>query len=259
MRSSYKNLNGSRGKLIIEVPKEEIEKRFQEVLLGIQRSARLPGFREGKAPLELVATRYAKEAEEEVVKSLVSETYHRSIVTHKVSPVSLPSISAIQFESHKKLSFEAEFDKAPEFSVKNYKGIKIKKESGEDAQHKMKSQIFDKLLAGTSFDVPKGLVDKQAERLLYQSSRQAQSLGAPEALLRAHEQIKLYFILEQIAKNEKIEADELLLTSRLQKLSEEAKRPLEEVRHVFEQDMRQSMKEAKTIEFLLANAKMEEK
>jgi hypothetical protein len=46
--------------------------------------------------------------------------------------------------------------------------------------------------------------------------------------------------------------------NRLRALVEESGRPLEEVRKVFEEDVRESMKEKKTVEFLLANAKLEE-
>ena len=39
---------------------------------------------------------------------------------------------------------------------------------------------------------------------------------------------------------------------------EESKRPMEEVRRVFEDDLRESMIEAKTVDFLVANAKFDQ-
>ncbi len=48
------------------------------------------------------------------------------------------------------------------------------------------------------------------------------------------------------------------LEQRLSALAEESKRPMEEVRRVFEDDLRESMREKKTVDFLLANAKFEE-
>jgi hypothetical protein len=45
---------------------------------------------------------------------------------------------------------------------------------------------------------------------------------------------------------------------RLQGLAQESGRPIEEARQVFEEDLRESMREAKTVEFLLAHAKMDE-
>ncbi len=407
MKSSLKKIKDCRVKMIVEVEPERVESRFREVFQDIQKVARIPGFREGKAPLELIEKKFSKEAHEEVLKSLIPEAYHQSVATQKVAPVTLPSISEIQMERGKKLTFSAEFEKMPEVQVKNYKGLKLKRESAdvkeEDVekgiqsllesradlvplaelravQHgdfvvtdveiwkgdqyvpgkkgillrvepgqndnfydqviganvnetrevkmppdetphykihireikekklppldeefvksfgkqtveelreavrkdlagykqseslsKMKSELFEKLLAQVSFTPPEGLVEKQKEQLLEQSHRQFLQMGMPEnrwqaekeksekeASEKAQNQVKLYFILQKIAEHEDIHADEIEVEKRLVALAAESKRPLEEARKVFEDDLRESMRESKTVDFLIANAKFEE-
>ncbi len=417
MKTSLKKIKDCRVKLLVEVEADRVENRFQEVLKDFQKAAQLPGFRQGKAPLEMVERRYSKEAHEEVIKSLIPEAYHQAVQAEKVHPVALPSISEIQCERGKKLVFSAEFERAPETSIKNYKGIKLRRESaevsaddlekgmqslvesraelipivepravnkgdfivtdveiwqegayapgkkgvllyvepseaddffekivgasenesreishkltqeekdkgeaakphykvwvrgikekklpavndefaktlGKDsiealkeavqkdlAQHKhsqsvekMKKELFEKLLEQNSFVVPEGLVEKQTERLWDQARRQYQQMGIPESKFleekpkiqdeigkRAAEQVRLYFILQTIAENENIELDELELHKRLEGLVTESGRPMEEVQRVFGDDLRESMIEAKTVDFLIANAKFEEK
>ena len=127
MKSSLKKIKDCEVRLQVEVEEELVESRYQDVLKELQKAAPIPGFREGKAPLEMVEKRYTKEAEEELLKSLIPEAYHESVATQKVTPVALPKISDIQFARGKKLTFTALFEQAPEFSLKNYKGIKIKK------------------------------------------------------------------------------------------------------------------------------------
>ncbi len=417
VKSSLKKLEGDRVKLTIEVKPELIETYFEQVLQAFQKKVRMPGFREGKAPVDMVAKQYAREVEEEVLKALVPDTYYQAVQIQKVSPVSLPAIRDVKLERGKSLTFTAEFDNTPEFSVKNYKGLKIKKigidvkpeevekglqtlleskgeltpvsparpvrqgdhisadielwqngqyipgrqgvalqiepndtddffekivgaqiddtreisvdpsdeekQSGlvgrkpmykvtvRDIQEKklpelneafaklfgksnvdelreairkdmaryrqsesyeaMKHELFEKLLALVTFEPPKSLIDKQAERLIGQMKRRYQSMGAPEeqfekdlaeiekeTAVRAKEQVKLYFILQKIADAEKIDVDEMELERRLQGLAQESGRPVDEARQVFEEDLRESMREAKTVEFLLAHAKMEE-
>ena len=407
MKASLKKLKDCRVKLLVEVEADRVENRFQEVLKDFQRAAQLPGFRQGKAPLEMVERRYSKEAHEEVLKSLIPEAYHQAVQAEKVHPVALPSISDIQCERGKKLMFAAEFERVPEAQVKNYKGIKLKRESadvtaedvekgvqtlvesraelvplvqpravqkgdfvvtdveiwqedkyvpgkqgallyvepsetddfydkilgagenevreishkdtakphykvwirgikekklpvlddefaksfGKDnvellkdalkkdlAKHKhtqsvekMKKELYGKLLEQNSFVVPEGLVEKQIERLFGQAERQYQQMGLPaskfleekpkiqpEIHKKSEEQVRLYFILQKIAEAENIELDEVELKKRLEALAEESKRPMEEVRRVFEDDLRESMIEAKTVDFLVANAKFDE-
>jgi trigger factor len=80
----------------------------------------------------------------------------------------------------------------------------------------------------------------------------------PDMDARAKEQVKLYFILQKVAQEEKIELDEMELAQRLKGLSEQSGRPLEEVQRVFEEDLRDSLREKKTVDYLLANAKFED-
>src|SRR3990167_8302782 len=131
MKASLKRLKDCRMKLFVEVEADLVEHRFQEVLRGFQRAARLPGFREGKAPFELIEKKFSEEAKEEVLKSLIPEAYHQSVRTQKVSPVSMPSIVDIRFERNKKLTFTAEFDQSPEVPIKNYKGVRLEREPAE--------------------------------------------------------------------------------------------------------------------------------
>ena len=405
MKSSLKKVKDCRVKLFVEVEPELVEGRYQEVLKSFQRMARIPGFREGKAPADLVENKFSKEAEEELLKSLIPEAYHRSIAAQKVEAATLPSISEIQFERGKKLTFTAEFEQQPEVSIKNYKGIKLKREAAsvkeddieramqslvdsratlvplaeprpvqqgdfvvadvelwqnggyapvrkgvmlfveshpEDdflekmsgatidevreitrkgepytkvwvrsiktrqlpaldeefaksfgkesveelreavrkdvAAHqrsesfeKMKAELFQRLLAMISVSMPEGLIEKQKERLIAQAERQYRTMGMPEdqlnarkndinqeAALMARDRVKLYFILQKVSEIEKIEVDEMELEERLQALVEESGRPIEEVRHTFEEDLRASFLEKRTIDFLIANARFEE-
>ncbi|MBI3315721.1 MAG: hypothetical protein HYZ87_01935 [Candidatus Omnitrophica bacterium] len=127
MKASVKKVKECKFKLSVEVEPALVESRFQKVFRDFQKSVRLPGFREGKAPLDLVEKKFPGEAHEEVLKSLIPEAYHWSLSNQKIAAVSLPKISEIQMERGKKLTFAAEFEKAPEFSLRHYKGIKIKK------------------------------------------------------------------------------------------------------------------------------------
>jgi trigger factor len=136
----------------------------------------------------------------------------------------------------------------------------------------MKQQLFLKLLKDASFVLPASLVDKQRERLLEQARRRHFQMGATEAdwkdqqgelekefAKQAEEQVRLYFILSKIAEKESIELDEAELHQRLNGLAQQSGRPLEEVRRVFEEDLRETLREKKTVDFLIANAKLEEK
>lgn len=405
MKSNLKKLKDYKVILQVEVDADHVEHHLQSVLKEMQKKASLPGFREGKAPIELIEKKFMKEAEEEALKSVIPEAYHQSVAQHKLSPITLPSISEIKFERGKKLTFSAEFERTPDISVKNYKGIRLQKISTEvtpdevekgllslvDAKaelvpleekrsvqkgdflaadieiwkenqyvpgrtnvtvvveptegdnfyeqvlgagvgevrevsvgqkpayriwirgiqqkklpllndtlaqsfgkadvgelreavrkdlaahkksesfSKMREELFEKLLGIASFAPPQGLVDRQKQHLMDQLRNQSLRRGMTEGQFesekkqiegevetKARRQVQLYFILQKIAELEKITANEAEVGRRIEALAEESKRPLEEVRRTFEEDIRESIKESQTVEFLLANAKLEE-
>ncbi|MBI3315722.1 MAG: hypothetical protein HYZ87_01940 [Candidatus Omnitrophica bacterium] len=147
----------------------------------------------------------------------------------------------------------------------------IAQHKNRESFEKMRTELFGKLLSLVSFDLPESLVGKQKDELLEQTRRHYERQGSAgswetekpkgeeQALAKARDQVKLYFILQKVAELEGIELEEAEVERRILALVEESKRPIEEVRRVFEPDLRESMKEAKTIDFLLANAKFDEK
>jgi len=111
----------------IEIPHDLVMRTVKEVYKNIKKIARIPGFRVGFAPQDLLEKHYSKDAEEEILKRLIPEGYKNAVETHKIIPVGMPRISNINFRIDKPLTFEAQVDTRPNIKLRNYKGIKITK------------------------------------------------------------------------------------------------------------------------------------
>lgn len=109
----------------IEVSPQMISRAFDEVYSEIAKVANIPGFRVGKAPVDMVRLHYAKDARQEVLKRLIPEAYRQAVAQHSVDPVSFPEISDVVFEEDKPLTFKAKVDTRPKFKLKDYKGITV--------------------------------------------------------------------------------------------------------------------------------------
>ena len=127
MKTRIKNNKVGTKILQIEIPPDLVEKVAEEVYQEIKRFAKIPGFRVGSAPQDLLEKHYSKDAKTEILKKLIPQGYKTAIETHKVIPIGLPSIFNISFEKGKPLTFEAEVDIRPNIKLRNYKGIKVKK------------------------------------------------------------------------------------------------------------------------------------
>src|SRR5580658_700745 len=107
----------------VEVEAEKVEATFNEVAGEFQREARLPGFRPGKAPRDMVAKRFEADIQDEVKRKLISNSFRLAVSEQKLSLVGQPEIEEIQFTRGQPLQFAANLETAPEFELPEYKGI----------------------------------------------------------------------------------------------------------------------------------------
>jgi len=129
MKAKLKKTGECAAQFDIVVPKETVDKAFEEVYAEITKAANMPGFRPGKAPVDLVRKQYQKDAESEVLKRIIPDSYRAALEDHKIMPVGSPEIGDVKFGDDKVISFIAKFETRPQFKLKNYKGIKIEKKS----------------------------------------------------------------------------------------------------------------------------------
>jgi trigger factor len=114
-----------RQSLEVTVPAAEVEAEVQRVVASLKDKVRLPGFRPGKAPSELIRRRYAEEVREEVVRKLVGKHFWKRAEEQGLAVAGVPDITEVHFEPGEPLRFKAEFEVAPRFELQEYKGVTV--------------------------------------------------------------------------------------------------------------------------------------
>lgn len=122
-----------RRELELEIPGEEVQKATARVAQEFARVARVPGFRPGKAPVQLIRRRFAEEIKSEVVQSLVPERIEKAVTEGKLTPVTQPQVEQLEFSESGPLKFRAVFEVLPEFELKQYKDLEVEVEAHEIA------------------------------------------------------------------------------------------------------------------------------
>ncbi len=114
----------------VEVEAAKVEETFAEVTHEFQHEARLPGFRPGKAPKDMIAKRYETEIGEEAKRKIISDAYRKAVADQKLSVVGPPDIEEIEFARGQKCQFAATLEIAPDFTLPEYKGVSARREIG---------------------------------------------------------------------------------------------------------------------------------
>ncbi len=123
MKLEVTDLGPSKRALKIEVPEDEVTRRFTQAYAELNRQVRIPGFRPGKAPVALLEKRYAKAVEDDVVRSLVPDYYDRAVRQAGIVPVvvEIPPLERVKIKKNSAFSFTATVEIKPTIELRDYR------------------------------------------------------------------------------------------------------------------------------------------
>jgi len=126
VKSRVRKLEGTARQFEVEIPKEDVESVFARVIEDIRKTAKIPGFRQGKTPVDIIVKNYREDAAGDVKQQLVPEAYQAALAEHAVRPVSYPEIFDVEGGGPEGgITFKAKVDAHPEFGLRKYKGLKV--------------------------------------------------------------------------------------------------------------------------------------
>ena len=127
-------------KLTIEVPEEEFGKDLDRTYRTIANQIKIPGFRKGKVPKQIIDTQIGKDAIlEEFVNSSVPTYFRKAVAEEDLAPITDPDIDVQQLEPGKPFVFSATVEVRPRLSFEgsDYTGISVTKPSVEVSEQEI--------------------------------------------------------------------------------------------------------------------------
>jgi trigger factor len=131
-------------KLTIEVPEDEFGKDLDRTYRAIANQIKIPGFRKGKVPKQIIDTQIGQDAIfEEFVNSSVPAYFRKAVADEDLAPITDPDIDVQQLEPGKPFVFSATVEVRPRLSFEgsDYTGIKVTKPSVEVTEQEIDEWI----------------------------------------------------------------------------------------------------------------------
>ena len=137
-----KTENANEVKLNVTIEAEKFDEAIKKVYFKSAKYFNIPGFRKGKAPMNIVEKYYGKEIfYEDAFNEVVPEELEKAVEENKLEVVSRPDIDVTQIGKGQDLIFTAVFQTKPEAELGKYKGVEIKKieykVTDEDIEHEL--------------------------------------------------------------------------------------------------------------------------
>ncbi len=114
--------------LQITVPLDRVQQAEHQALKYYSQRARLPGFRQGKAPEVVVRRRFGDAIRQTVLEELIRESWDLAIKDQDLKPIAEPHIHDLKFEDGKPLEFEFHVEVRPDVTLSRLGGFTVRRE-----------------------------------------------------------------------------------------------------------------------------------
>ena len=137
-----KTENANEVKLEITIEAEKFDEAIKKVYFKSAKYFNIPGFRKGKAPMQIVEKYYGKEIfYEDAFNEVVPEEFEKALKENNIEAVSRPDIDITQIGKGQDLIFTAIVQTKPEAELGKYKGIEIKKIEYNVTDHDIEHEL----------------------------------------------------------------------------------------------------------------------
>ncbi|MCX7191518.1 MAG: trigger factor [Candidatus Methylopumilus sp.] len=162
MATAVETLSNLERRITVKVPVEPLQQEMSSRFQRLTRTAKVPGFRPGKAPLKMIEQQYGPQVKEEVFAEAIETSFGQAIEENKLRVVGMPNIQHKPLNQVKEdFEYTATFEVFPEVTLGDFKAISI---------DKPEAQITDK-------DVNKTIDVLLKQRAQFVESKEASAKG----------------------------------------------------------------------------------
>jgi trigger factor len=144
LKVEYIEETSVRKALSFEIDADVVEKEIQTRLKDYAKRAKLPGFRPGKIPPEVIRQRFRGQVLEDVAESLVNKVVFEELEGRGLKPLATPRVTELKMDEGQPMTFRAVFETLPLVELPQYRGIEVKTKRAEVADEEISAEV-DKL------------------------------------------------------------------------------------------------------------------
>jgi trigger factor len=127
MQVSVESIGKLERRMQVQVPAEEVSKEIASRLKHLSRTARLKGFRPGKAPLTVIRQQFGQQVHREVIGELMQSSFSEAVTQKQLAPAGNPRIEPQNVAEGQDLTYVATFEVFPEFALQPIGSLSVER------------------------------------------------------------------------------------------------------------------------------------
>lgn len=142
LETTTEDLGKDQVKLTVQVPEAALAPAIEKVYRRWAGEIKVPGFRKGKVPRQLIDARVGPDViREEALRDALPDFYREALDAESIEAIAPPEIEVTKFEEGEPLVFEATVDVRPEITIPDLSAIKIEAPTAEVTDAEVDEQI----------------------------------------------------------------------------------------------------------------------
>jgi trigger factor len=191
MKSEIVDVNETRRDLTIEVPSEQVAEAIGHAAAKIGKQVKIPGFRPGKVPTNVIRQRFKPQIMQDVAEHLVSKAVGAALVEKGVEPIGTPDIQDLVLEEGKPLTFKATFDVLPSFDPGDLTTIEATEPSRAVADEIVNQSLERLRDRNARYEAVEGGVVGEGHTVVLSLERQGTDKDGKQGDVDKHEQVNI--------------------------------------------------------------------
>ncbi len=139
----------------VQVAADRVKSELDKAYSQVSRSARVPGFRPGKAPRRVLHHYFGAKIRADVVQKLVDETFPQAVNEHQVQPVTQPAIETQKLPEDGPFTYKARVEVLPQIESVTYEGLEAKRPKVEVSEEDIDKEIEELRRSHATLEAPK--------------------------------------------------------------------------------------------------------
>ena len=133
MQVSVESIGKLERRMQVQVPAERVSQEIATRLKTLSRTARLNGFRPGKAPLNVIRRQFGVQVHREVIGELLQSSFAEAVSANRLAPAGSPRIEPQSIDEGQDLRYIATFEVFPEIALQPIESLEIVRTTAEVA------------------------------------------------------------------------------------------------------------------------------
>jgi trigger factor len=141
MQVSVESIGKLERRMQVQVPAERVSQEIAARLKNISRTARLNGFRPGKAPIKVIRQQFGSQIHREVIGELLQSSYAEAVTQKQLTPAGSPRIEPQSMDEGQDLKYIATFEVFPEVVLQPMETLEVEKVTAEVTESDIDAMI----------------------------------------------------------------------------------------------------------------------